>query len=257
MKVEAVALQLAAEPGEAEANLERFAEVAGALEGEPDLVVAPELYNTGYDLEVLTARGKELAEPLDGPTVTVAGRVARDRGATVVIGMLEDGEDGALYDTAVVVDPTGEVVPYRKTHLYPAEVAHFAAGDELGVVPTPGARLGVMICFEHAFPEIATQLALRGASVLTIPSAVPIDYEYLLRLRSRARAQDNQVFVVACNLTGHEFCGGSLIADPRGQVLAEAGREEAVLRASLDLDLIDAERDREPALRVRRPDLYT
>ena len=89
-----------------------------------------------------------------------------------------------------------------------------------------------------------------------IPSAVPVGCEYLLTLRTRARAQDNQVFVIACNLTGDGFCGRSLVADPRGDVVVEAGDEERVLRARLDLGEIDAELSREPALRLRRPDLY-
>jgi predicted amidohydrolase len=107
----------------------------------------------------------------------------------------------------------------------------------------------MMICFEHAFPDVATALALRGAQVLVIPSAVPFGYEHRLTLRTRARAQDNQVFAVGCNLAGDGFCGRSLVADPRGEVLAEAGTEETVLRAAI-------EREREPALRLRRPDLY-
>ncbi len=119
------------------------------------------------------------------------------------------------------------------------------------VAPTPAGRLGMMICFEHAFPDVATALALRGAQVLVIPSAVPFGYEHL---RTRARAQDNQGFAVGCNLAGDGFCGRSLVADPRGEVVAEAGTEETVLRAVLDLAAI--EREREPALRLRRPDLY-
>ena len=76
------------------------------------------------------------------------------------------------------------------------------AGTELVVAPTPAGRLGMMICFEHAFPDVATALALRGAQILVIPSAVPFGYEHLLTLRTRARAQDNQVFAVGSNLAG-------------------------------------------------------
>ena len=95
-----------------------------------------------------------------------------------------------------------------------------------------------------------------GRKVIAIPSAVPFGFEYLLTLRTRARAQDNQVFVVASNLAGNGFCGGSLIVDPRGDVLASAGTEEAVLRATIDLGAIERERAQEPALRLRRPALY-
>jgi predicted amidohydrolase len=181
--------------------------------------------------------------------------LAAQTGATLVFGMLERDGD-ALYDTAVVAAPDGHLVPYRKSHLYPTESELFAAGTELVVAPTPAGRLGMMICFEHAFPDVATALALRGAQILVIPSAVPFGYEHLLTLRTRARAQDNQVFAVGCNLAGNGFCGRSLVADPRGEVLAEAGTEETVVRAVLDLAAIEREREREPALRLRRPDLY-
>jgi predicted amidohydrolase len=253
--IEVVVLQMAARPGDPGANLDRFAELVRGHAHGGELVVAPELATSGYDLEVLARRGRELAEPLDGPTTARVAELAAQTGATLVLGLLErEGE--VLYDTVLAVSPDGQVIPYRKSHLYPTESALFGAGTELVVAPTPAGRLGMMICFEHAFPEVATTLALRGAQVLVIPSAVPIGYEHLLTLRTRARAQDNQVFAVGCNLAGNGFCGRSLVADPRGEVLAEAGAEETVLRAVLDLAAIDRERAREPALRLRQPDLY-
>ena len=253
--IEVVVLQMAATPGDLAANVDRFVELARKHAGEGGLVVAPELVTSGYDLELLARRGRELAEPLDGPIAARVSELATRTGATLVLGLLERDGD-VLYDTVVAVGPDGRVIPYRKSHLYPTESALFAAGTELVVAPTPAGRLGMMICFEHAFPDVATTLALRGAQILVIPSAVPVGYEHLLTLRTRARAQDNQVFAVGCNLAGNGFCGRSLVADPRGDVLAEAGTEETVLRAVLDLAAIDREREREPALRLRQPDLY-
>jgi predicted amidohydrolase len=253
--IEVVVLQMAARAGDLTANVDRFAELVREHARGAELVVAPELVTSGYDLEVLARRGRELAEPLDGPTAALVSELATRTGATLVFGMLERDGD-VIYDTAVAASPDGQLVPYRKSHLYPTESELFAAGTELVVAPTPAGRLGMMICFEHAFPDVATTLALRGAQILVIPSAVPVGYEHLLTLRTRARAQDNQVFAVGCNLTGDGFCGRSLVADPRGDVLAEAGVEETVLRAVLDLAAIDREREREPALRLRQPDLY-
>jgi predicted amidohydrolase len=252
--VEVAVIQLAAVPGEAEHNRARLAALARERAVGAQLIVAPELAASGYDLDLIAAR-PELAEPLDGPTVTTAVELAADLDATVVVGLLE--RDGDLvYDSAVVAAGDGVIACYRKTHLYPAETAHFAAGDELLVAPTAAGRIGLMICFEHAFPEIATALALRDAQILAVPSAVPTGYEHLMVLRTRARAQDNQQFAVACNLAGGPFCGRSLIAAPDGALLAEAGPEETVIRATLDLDAIDRERRQEPALGLRRPELY-
>jgi predicted amidohydrolase len=248
-------LQMAASPGDLAANVDRLAELVREHAAAGALVVAPELVTSGYDLEVLARRGPELAEPLDGPIAARMSELATQTGATLVLGLLERDGD-VLYDTVVAVAPDGQVTPYRKSHLYPTESALFAAGTELVVAPTPAGRLGMMIYFEHAFPDVATTLALRDAEILVIPSAVPFGYEHLLTLRTRARAQDNQVFAVGCNLAGNGFCGRSLVADPRGDVLAEAGTEETVLRAVLDLAAIEREREREPALRLRQPDLY-
>ncbi len=253
--VEVVALQMAAPAGDLAGNVDRFAELAREHANGADLVVGPELVTSGYDLDVLARRGRELAEPLDGPTVARVSAIAKHSGATLVLGMLER-EGDVLYDTVVTVLPDGAVVPYRKSHLYPTEMEVFAPGSELVVVPTPAGRLGVLICFEHAFPDLATALALRGAQILVIPSAVPDGYQHLLTLRTRARAQDNQIFAVGCNLTANGFCGRSLVTDPRGDVLAEAATGETALRATLDLSAIERERAREPALRLRQPDLY-
>jgi len=254
-RIDLVALQLAAEPGALDLNRSRLEDALSRHASEGALVVAPELVTSGYDLDEIDLRGRELSEPRDGPTVALLRDVASETGATIVTGILEQA-DGKLYDTAVLVTPDGTVASYRKSHLFPPEQARFAAGDELDTWPTPSGRVGLMICFEHAFPEIATTLALKGAQILAIPSAVPFGFEHLLTLRTRARAQDNQVFAVASNLAGNGFCGGSLIADPRGEVLASAGTEETVLRATIDLAVIERERTQEPALRLRRPALY-
>lgn len=260
-RLRVAALQLGSRPGELAANREHLARAVRELGDGMDLVVAPELASTGYDLELIRRRGPELAEPLDGPTVELTAELAAETGATIVVGMLERSGD-ELYDTAAVVGPDGPVTAYRKTHLYPPETEALVPGDRLVTVPLAfdargvRAELGVMICFEHAFPEIATALALQGATVVAIPSAVPFGYEHLLVLRTRARAQDNQVFVVAANLATEVFCGGSMIVGPRGEVLASAGTGMATIRACIDLGAVLEERRREPALRLRRPELY-
>lgn len=253
--IEAVALQLASVPGQVEKNLADYAAAVRRHAVGADLVVTPELVNSGYDLAEIDRRGNELAEPLDGPSLTLTKQLAAETGATIVFGLLERGEAG-LFDSAVVVTPEGAVTPYRKSHLFPAEVGRFVAGHELRTVPTPAGNIGPLICFEHAFPEVATELALAGAQVLVIPSAVADGHEHLLTLRTRVRAQDNQVYAIGCNLASEGFFGGSLIAGPQGQILAQAGAGPAAIRSTLELDEIARERGREPALGMRRPELY-
>ena len=255
-RVKVAVVQMASVPGEVAENVDRLVALIEEYGPEVDLVVAPELATIGYDLDVLADRGAALAEPADGATGTRLQEVAARVGATLVVGFLErDGEQ--LYDSLLMVSPDGPLGVYRKSHLYPPELAVFAAGETLGVVETPVGVIGPFVCFEHAFPEVATTLALAGAQILVIPSAVPLDYEHLIHLRTRARAQDNQVFAIGCNMTGHGMAGRSLVADPRGGVLAEAGEEPTVLMVELDLAASRSERGREPSLQMRRPELYS
>jgi len=254
--LEIAVVQFDALPGDVPGNVDRLVETVRVHGPEVGLLVAPELATTGYDLGLLEARGAQLAETRNGPSLQRLAAACQDTAATLMVGFLEAGDGGDLYDSVATITPEGKIEVYRKTHLFPAELPYFTAGDQLHTIATSAAVLGPMICFEHAFPEVATALAMQGAQILVIPSAVPIGFEYLLLLRTRARAQDNQVFAVACNMAGHGFCGRSLVADPRGDVLAAAGDDATVLRARLDLSAVEHERAQEPALSMRRPDLY-
>lgn len=227
--------------------------------GRADLAVFPELFTTGYRRDGMDHRA--LAEPIpDGPSVRRLATAARTAGVAVAGTLLEVDAD-RVYDTAVLIGPDGKLLArYRKTHLYPAERPYFSPGNELVVSRLNGERVGLAICFEHAFPEIFTALAVRGATLIVIPSAVPQGFEYLLDLRTRARAQDNQLYVAAANLAGFDgrthWCGRSVIVDPRGQVVASAGTDEAEITATIDSAMIANERRQEPTLANRRPELY-
>lgn len=254
-------VQFEAALGEVRRNVAAALSHIDSLDGHVDLVVLPELFTTGYNLDHLDHPA--LAEPVpDGDSVRSLARAASENRVAVCGGLLERDGD-AVFDTVVVLDDSGRLVGrYRKTHLHPSERAVFKQGDELLVVSIGhGIRLGVAICFEHAFPEIFAELALNGANVVAIPSAVPEGFGYLMALRTRARAQDNQIFVAASNLAGNDgatqWCGLSAIVDPRGELLAFAGtNDQAELVAPVDLSLVDAERNQEPVFHHRRPELY-
>jgi predicted amidohydrolase len=253
------AVQFEPEVGDLKANRARFEDLVAGHGKELDLMVFPELFTTGYDLTVVKDRYAELAEPIPGPTTELAVDLAARYDVVLSLTILERADD-RLHDTMILVTGDGPAARYRKSHLYPDEIPLFSPGLDLEVVALNGIKYGPMICFEHAFPEVATTLALRGAQVLLIPSAVPRGYEYLLTLRTRARAQDNQVFAIAANLVGREpdgFCGMSMIVAPDGRLLGQApARGEAVVVAELDVEEIAAERAREPALHMRMPHLY-
>ena len=257
-------VQMTCELGDKEANLRQAERLLSQLTGRVSIACLPEMFEVGYDLEGLGAALFELAEPIPGPTSEHLARLARQLNLAIVGGVTERDPDveGLLYDTAVLIDRQGGVVGrYRKSHLYPAEHRFFRPGGELPVFDFAGLRIGLAICFEHAFPQIFTTLARRGAALVVNPSAVPVGFAHLQDLRTRARAQDNQIFVAAINHVGKEgavaYCGRSQVADPRGEVVAMApDAAEAAIVAELDLGMIRQQRKQEPTFRALRPELY-
>jgi predicted amidohydrolase len=116
--------------------------------------------------------------------------------------------------------------------------------------------MGMLICFDLAFPEAARVLALAGAEVILAPSAVPTDFKTYSERRVIARALDNQCFIVYCNLGGEGFGGNSLVVDPRGEVLARCGPDQQLAFCTIDLDTITDWQGEERIFSERRPELY-
>lgn len=259
------AVQLNSRLGEPDTNLDKAESLLAGLEGEVDIACLPELANTGYNLDFLGGRLLDLAEPVpDGKTTRRLADMARRFKLAIIAGLVERDPEvtGVIYDSVVLLDRKGEYVGcYRKSHLYPDEYRFFTPGNSIPVFCLGGLKVGIAICFEHAFPQVFSTLALRGAQIVFNPSAVPVGFGYLQDLRTRARAQDNQFFVMAVNHVGQEdgvtYCGQSQIADPRGQVIALAEQDcEQTVVSRLDLSLIRDQRVQEPILRSFRPELY-
>ena len=164
------------------ANLERAEHLLSELAGRVRIACLPEMFEVGYDLAGLGPALFELAEPVPGPISQHLAQLARKLDLAIVAGVTERDPDveGLLYDTTVLVDRNGELVGrYRKSHLYPTEHGFFRPGDELPVFELEGLRVGIAICFEHAFPQIFTTLARRGAALVVNPSAVPVGFGHL------------------------------------------------------------------------------
>jgi predicted amidohydrolase len=217
--------QLAPRPRDVRANVARAREVIAA-NAATDLVVLPELFLPGYELEDV----EPLAVELDGPELTELREAARDAGIGAVVGLAER-MDGGVANSAVCIDAAGEVAAvYRKTHPFGAERSAYVAGEELVTVELGGRVLGLMICFDMEFPEVARALAERGADLLVTISANSPPFELDHDVFARARALENGLPHVYVNRVGEEdglrFSGGSLALDPDARVLAEAGPEE-------------------------------
>jgi predicted amidohydrolase len=227
-------------------------------------VLLPEKWNLLAEPERMAAA----AEPLDGPSVTWARELARELRLDLVAGSIVERASDGNHNTSVHVGPDGEVrAIYRKLHLFDVEVEgtvyresdHERAGSEaVSSELADGSGLGLSICYDLRFPELYRLLSARGARVIVVPSAFTLPttrdhWEVLLR----ARAIENQAFVVAANQVGahppgHRSGGRSLIVDPWGLVLAQAPDREAAVVADLDFARQDDIRARLPALRHRR-----
>ena len=215
-----------------------------------DLFLYPELHLTG-----LAAFGTPLgegspswearSETIPGPLTDRLRALARELGVWLVPGSLnERGDDGELYNTAIAIDPAGRIVAkYRKIFPWrPWEQA--AIGDEIVTFDMPGkGRVGLMICYDGWFPEVARNLAWRGAEVILHPSATTTVDRPQEVILARANAIVNQVFMVNVNAAGTPGLGLSVIADPEGRVLYEAGSGEEVIPITLNLDAVAAVRD--------------
>lgn len=257
-------IQMRCRLGERHENLDHIDRLLQRAAGDADLACLPEACDLGYDLKTLGEDLFRLAEPIPGPTTDRLAEAAKRCNLAVVAGVTERDPHvhDLLYDTAVLIDRKGHLVGrYRKSHLYPDEHRFFRPGEALPLFDVDALRVGIATCFELAFPPIFSTLARKGAQLVLNPSAVPVGYGHLQEVRTPARAQDNQIFVAAVNHVGREgeatYCGTSLLADPRGEVLARASEEdEEVLIASLPLGRIPEQRRQEPVFRGFRPELY-
>jgi predicted amidohydrolase len=268
VRVAAVQLSSTADPPANLAVADRLTRAAAA-DG-ATLIVLPEKWTAiGSD-----EQSRAAAEPLDGPALSWARTTARELGVDLIAGSILERVEGRerLANTSVHVDPSGELrAVYRKLHMFDVEVGGRTyreseleePGDEIVTSETAGGvELGLSICYDLRFPELYRILAVRGARILLVPAAFTLattrdHWETLLR----ARAIENQAFVIAANQVGAhpagQHSGGrSMIVDPWGVVLAQAQDGEGHIIADLDLARQEEIRASLPALANRRAEVY-
>jgi deaminated glutathione amidase len=268
LKVAAVQLSSTADQVANMAHADRLTRAAAA-DG-ATLIVLPEKWTAMGSEEDLRAG----AETLDGAAVGWARAIARELRIDLIAGSILERVPGQakLANTSVHVSPSGELLAsYRKVHMFDVEVGGHAyreseleePGDELVVShAVNGVELGLSVCYDLRFPELYRILAVRGARILTLPAAFTLTttrdhWEVLVR----ARAIENQAFVIAANQfgehpAGQQSGGRSMIVDPWGLVLAQAPDSEGYIVAELDLERQLQIRTRLPSLANRRPEAY-
>lgn len=235
-----------------------------------DLVVLPEMFNCPYQTDQFPSYAEGADE---SPTLKAVSRAARDTEVYLVAGSIPERDQDHIYNTSFIYNPTGELIGrHRKLHLFDIDVPGqiqfkesetLTPGDQVTVVDTDFGKLGVAICYDIRFPELARLMTLQGAQLLVFPGAFnlttgPAHWEIL----SRTRALDNQVYLATCSPARDDEApyvayGHSLLADPWGEVVVQAGIGEEILYASIKASRVDEIRQELPLLKNRRRDLYT
>lgn len=239
--------------------------VSNAADSGAKIICLPEMFSTGYNLRVLGASLPSLGETVDGPTIKALKLLAREKKVYIIapIALYKDTLPGVLYNSAVLIDDEGSVAgTYDKNHLWALERFYFRSGENYPVFDTKYGRIGIMICYDAGFPEVARILTCKGAEIIFCPSAWCIEDKDIWELNMPQRALENTCYVCAVNRFGQEehdlYMGGySMVCNPRGKVLAQLTEEkEDTLYCTLDMDAIVEHRNKSPYLRDRRAEQY-
>lgn len=238
--------------------------IAQAAAAGAEIAVLPEMFHCEYFPQYRDYKYMDYAEPDTGYTTCRMRSLARDLGIWIVSTIFEMERPGLYYDTAMLINPGGEIAgKFRKVHpaaLLSLEKIYFRGGSSFPVFRVGEWTIGFSICYDNLFPESCRCLALRGAELIIAPYATPIDDPWENFLTTRAL--ENGVFLAACNHVGQEgdwrMAGKSMIITPRGKVGIQAsGSEEAVITLDIVRDEVIAARRSFPLFRDRRPDVYS
>lgn len=254
-KFDIAVVQLAIDDASKDARLARVADLLEQTKG-ATLVMLPELWGAGY---FAFDRYATESENLTGPTIRLMQQHAITNGAFVLAGSIVERDGSQLHNTSVLISPEGSIIgSYRKVHLFgygSDERRLLTPGTEPVVVRTDLGTFGLATCFDLRFPELFRRLLDGGVMMFLVVSAWPHPRLEHWQVLTQARALENQAFLVAANCAGTNrgrlFCGHSVVIDPNGRRLAEAGEEEQILRISVDLDDVDRARENFPSVSSR------
>lgn len=253
----AAAIQFNVKPGDPDANLAYVREALARAAGQgANLVVLPEMWSSGFDYRNLN----ELALRTAG-IVDELLELSREL-KLVIIGSMPEPNGEKVFNTIYVVDNGNLAGVYRKIHLFSllGEDKAFSGGDRWLLAETSIGKVGVIICYDLRFPELSRRLALEGAQVICVPAQWPKPRQEHWRTLLRARAMENQLFIVSCNACGLigklDFFGTSMIINAKGDVLAEAGEEHCEIYAGLDMQEMADWRAQIPCFNDRKPECY-
>lgn len=254
-------IQMDVRLGRPEENFSRAAAlIEEAMTQKPDVLVLPETWNTGF----FPKEGlQDLCDKDGSRTRAVIGTLAAKYGVNIVAGSISNLRGGKVYNTALIFDRSGScIASYDKTHLFTAmgEDRDYTPGEHLCRFDLDGVSCGLIICYDIRFPELTRSLAVQGLDVLFVVAQWPAVRISHLDTLTKARAIENQMFLVCCNGCGTAgrtvYGGNSAVIDPWGADLSKAGETEQILFADADLSSLQSIRQSIHVFRDRRPELY-
>ncbi|KAB3532095.1 carbon-nitrogen hydrolase family protein [Alkaliphilus serpentinus] len=242
----AACVQIAVEPNDINYNIDKCCHwlERAVKDYEAELVVFPESITTGFSPAMPSEEFYELLKPVPGDHTVRIQKLAAELGVHVIFPLYERGkEKGVIYNSSILIDDDGEILGnYHKTHPFPTERIEGGGwttpGNHTVVVETKLGKIGMIICYDGDFPELVRVLALKGAEIVTRPSALLRSFE-IWEFVNKARAYDNHVYMLAANSIGPDagknyYFGHSMIISPIGQTLALARGTEEIIAAKLD-----------------------
>ncbi|GIO20273.1 hydrolase [Oceanobacillus oncorhynchi subsp. incaldanensis] len=256
-------LQFEIKFGDVNANIKKIESLLQDTEIEnSNIIVLPELWTTGYDLENINKLATDNLEPMK----TFIQKLAKEYNINIVAGSVMNKKSEGIMNTSFVVNRNGECIhEYSKIHLVPMmkEPEYMVGGNnKASTFELDGVNMGVLICYDLRFPELFRRLALGGAKIIYVVAEWPIERTNQWLTLLKARAIENQCFIVASNIVGKqpigaEFAGNSIIIDALGNVIEKAdSKEETVLFGRINLGDIKKVRSEVPIFTSRRPEIY-
>lgn len=255
-------------PDENLAGMSKMIETALAERENLDIIVFPEYCYRAPE----TIKDSNQAEDVPGEFTDKIGKMARKYNLNIIPGsIIEKAEGGKVYNTTVFINRKGEIIgKYQKIHLFDAigfkESDYVQAGKEMCVIDTDLGRVGIMVCYDLRFPELARSMILQGANIIFVPSAFPSGN--LLPPRTdhwdilvRSTAILNLTYVVAVNQYGRvgteNHFGRSCIVDPWGTVISAASNRDDIIFATIDMNYQNSVRNSVATWKNRKPEIYT
>lgn len=258
LEIAAGCCQFSIKPGEVQYNCETVEGMLLELCARGcGLAVLPEMWSCSFPYPVLREMAEKTPEVLKR-----VGKIARDK-KIVIAGSLPERDGERIFNTGYLVDITGEVAGvYRKVHMFSRyeEGAHFGGGASAGVFSTSIGKVAMMVCYDLRFPELARKMAVDGAEIICVSALWPVQRIEHWSLLLRARAIENQLFMVGCNGCGVDkkitWGGASAIISPLGSLVAEAGPDKQIILGSLKPLEMDEFRKAIPCFEDRVPEAY-